>query len=51
MKALKIISFIICGLGLFGGLMMLAEDNVGDGVLALMVYGFFLTLTLNIKEQ
>jgi len=47
---MKTISYIVCGVGLLGGLMLLAEGSVGDGLLALIVYGFFLALTLNIKQ-
>lgn len=50
MKALKIISYIICGFGLIGGLINLGDGDVAGGVAALAVYGFFLALTLNIKQ-
>jgi hypothetical protein len=49
MKTMKIISFIICGLGILGGLIFLTEGNSSDAIFALLVYGFFLALTLKIK--
>lgn len=48
---MKIISYVICGLGILGGLMMIADDNdVAGAVMAFLVYGFFLALTINIKN-
>jgi hypothetical protein len=50
MKVMQIISFVICGLGLFGGLTYLIDGDVAGGVMSLAVYGFFLALTANIKN-
>jgi hypothetical protein len=46
MKVMKVIAYVICGLGLFGSVMLLAEENVADGVLGAMVYGYFLAFTV-----
>jgi len=50
MTAMKIISYVICSLGLLGGTTSLIDGDVAGGVLALAVYGFFLALTVNIKK-
>ena len=50
MTAMKVISYVLCGLGLVGGTMSLVEGDVAGGVMALVVYGFFLALTVNIKK-
>ena len=48
MKIMKIVSYIICGLGLAGGLMLMGEGD-GDGMIAIAVYSFFLAFTYNVK--
>lgn len=50
MQAMKIISYVICGVGLIGGFLFLVDGDVIGGVMSLAVYGFFLALTLNIKN-
>jgi hypothetical protein len=49
MTAMKIISYIVCGFGLLGGLAMLTNSDVVGGIMAILVYGFFLAMTINIK--
>jgi hypothetical protein len=50
MKVMRVISYIICGLGIYGGLMMLVENDLAGAIMALVIYGFFLALTVNIKK-
>ena len=50
MTAMRIISYVICALGLLGGVIMLVDGETSDGVMALSVYAFFLALTVNIKS-
>ena len=49
MKAMKIISYVLCGIGLLGSLTMFV-DNDPDAIFAAILFGFFLALTLKIKE-
>jgi hypothetical protein len=46
---MKVISYVICALGLFGGVTMIMGEDVSGGIMALAVYGFFLALTAGIK--
>jgi hypothetical protein len=50
MKAMIVISYIICALGLFGGVTMLIDGDTSGGVMAIGIYAFFLALTVNIKK-
>ena len=45
MKTLAIIGIVICGIGIFGGLILL-EEEFSTGILALLVYGYFLTFSI-----
>lgn len=47
---MKVISYVLCCLGLLGGLVMLAEGSTSDGVLGMGLFGFFLAMTINIKS-
>jgi len=49
MKVMIIISYIICGLGLLGGVLMI-DNDVPGAIFAFIVYGFFLALTAGIKK-
>ena len=50
MKVMKIISYVVCGIGLLGGLVMLVDGDTADAVMGILIYGFFLALTVNIKN-
>jgi hypothetical protein len=50
MKAMKVISYVICAVGLAGSLITLIDGDASGGVMGLAIYGFFMALTVNIKE-
>ena len=45
LKVLSIIGIVICGLGVLGSLIMIADNDSG-GVLAVMIYGYFLAYSI-----
>jgi hypothetical protein len=49
MKTMKIVSYFICGIGIFGSFLNFSDGDVSGGVLGLALFGFFLALTANIK--
>jgi hypothetical protein len=52
MKAMKVIGFVICGLGLIGSLSMLGTPGEETtGILGMVVYSFFLALTVTYRTK
>lgn len=45
LKVLAIIAIVISSIGIVGSFILLSEQN-SDGVLALMVYGYFLAFSI-----
>jgi len=45
LKVLSIIGIVICGLGILGSLMLIA-DNDDSGALGVMIYGYFLAYSI-----
>lgn len=47
---MKIISYVVCGLGLIGSFFLVIDGDVTDGIMGFALFGFFLALTINAKN-
>lgn len=49
MKAMIVISYVLCGFGLLGSLMMFVDDDP-TAIFSTALFGFFLALTIMKKQ-
>lgn len=49
MKAMKIISYVICGIVILGSISLISSGDISTGMLGILIYVYFLIFAINVK--